>query len=174
MKLLFRNWMIITGLVAVLGAYSAVQAAQPSKGDRAPALDIRDLDGKRLVLSDELKKGPVFVSFWATWCAPCREEFPLISDLAKKYQKQGVTFVSVAVKDRPDPIRRFVNQQKPAQRVAHDADDKAFNAWDLRAVPANFLVGRDGRIAGFYDTFDKRDLPAIEADIKRTLRAYGR
>lgn len=173
-KLLFRSWMIIIGLAAILGAFAAVQAAQPSKGDRAPALDIRDLDGKRLVLSEELKKGPVFISFWATWCAPCREEFPLVSAMAKKFQKQGVIFVSVAVQDRPDPIKRFVTQQKPVQRVAHDADDKAFNAWDLRSVPANFLVGKNGRVAGFYDTFDKSDIPAIEAEIKRALHAYGR
>lgn len=157
-----------------LAASTLTCAAQPKKGQTAPALEVKDLNGRIFSLKEELKRGPVFVSFWATWCQPCREEFPLVSRLAREWQPKGVRFISVAVWDREDAVRRFVREQKPAQRVAVDQNRKAYNDWDLDAVPASFLVGRDGKIAAFYDLFDAKDLPAIGADIRRALRAYGR
>ncbi len=161
-------------LGAILAGGAALGAAQPKRGQNAPPLEVRDLNGRTFSLKEELKNGPVFVSFWATWCQPCREEFPLVSRLAREWQPKGVRFISVAIRDREDAVRRFVAQQRPAQQVALDRDNKAFRDWDLDAVPASFLVGRDGRVVAFYDLFDAKDLPAISADIRRALRAYGR
>lgn len=166
--------MVVLALGIALAVGTLACAAQPKKGQAAPALEVKDLNGKAFSLKEELKRGPVFVSFWATWCQPCREEFPLVSRLAREWQPKGVRFISVAVWDREDAVRRFVREQKPAQRVAVDQNKKVYNDWDLDAVPASFLVGRDGKIAAFYDLFDAKDLPAIGADIRRALRAYGR
>ncbi|BCW98927.1 MAG: thiol-disulfide oxidoreductase ResA [Armatimonadota bacterium] len=167
-----RTAVLAVGIVLTAGALTS--AAQPKKGHNAPALEVKDLNGKAFSLKEELKRGPVFVSFWATWCQPCREEFPLVSRLAREWQPKGVRFISVAVWDREDAVRRFVREQKPVQRVAVDQNKKAYNDWDLDAVPASFLVGRDGKIAAFYDVFEATDLPAIGADIRRALRAYGK
>lgn len=164
----------LAAIAAALLCPAPLCAAQPKKGQNAPALELKDLNGRSFSLKEELKKGPVFVSFWATWCQPCREEFPLVSRLAREWQPKGVGFISVAIQDREDAVRRFVREQKPSQRVAVDQNRKAYNAWDLDAVPASFLVGRDGRIAAFYDLFEAKDLPAIAADIRRALGAYGR
>lgn len=162
-------------LAAATFALVAVSVgAQPSVGGRAPVLKVKELGGSTFWLASELRKGPVFVSFWATWCPPCREEFPLVSKLARQWQPKGVRFISVAIKDNGVAVKQFVRQQKPAQRVGVDLGDGAYNAWDLRAVPASFLVGKGGRIVGFYDQFDKRDIPAISADFQKALKAYSR
>lgn len=160
--------------VAALLLGVAVVFAQPSRGSKTPALEIRDTAGKAFSLKEELKKGPVFVSFWGSWCAPCRDEFPLVSRMAKSWQPKGVAFVSVAVWDKDSQVRSFIRKNKPAQRVAVDVNKKVFTAWDLDAVPANFLIGRDGKVLAFYDQFETSDIPAIEKDLKQALKAYGK
>jgi cytochrome c-type biogenesis protein len=72
----------------------------------APALTVRDLTGKSLSLRS-LRGRPVIVNFWATWCDPCREELPLLSDATRRHSSDGVALVAIDYEESPDAVRRF-------------------------------------------------------------------
>lgn len=158
--------------VALAAGMILPAASAPDIGAKAPALKIKDLSGKPFDLQDAARKGPVFVNFWSTWCAPCKAEFPLVSRLAARWQKQGMSFIGIAIKDKAQAVRKFAEERKPSQRIALDASDAVFNGWDLDFVPASFLVGKGGKVVAFYDQFDASDLSAIEKDFRKALEAY--
>jgi len=67
-----------------------------------------DLEGRERVLG-EWKGQVLVVNFWATWCAPCREEIPLFVAMEDKYRARGLQIVGLAI-DRPDPVRAFARE----------------------------------------------------------------
>jgi peroxiredoxin len=131
-----------------LGAIvSAPRAADLSlwTGGPPPMLELKDLDGRLHRLSD-YRGRVVLINFWATWCAPCRDEMPSIQELKRKLS--GRPFVVLAVNlDEPESrIRNFLTQVKVDFTVLLDPDRQVAKAWQARVLPASFVIGPDGRI----------------------------
>jgi peroxiredoxin len=118
---------------------------KPWRGGPAPAFELTDLDNRPHRLGDYRGK-VVLVNFWATWCAPCRDEMPSIQELKRKLA--GRPFVVLAVNlDEPESrIRKFLTEVKVDFPVLLDPERKVAKAWDARILPASFVVGADGRI----------------------------
>ena len=91
-------------------------------------------------------KGKVsVVNVWASWCVPCHEEAPLLTELAKDARLQ---LVGINYKDAPDNARRFLGRYgNPFKIVGVDGNGRASIEWGVYGVPETFVVGRDGRIA---------------------------
>lgn len=89
-----KSWFSITILLLLLAAAPLAMAAKP-----VPDLKLSDLNGQRQKLSS-LRGNVVVVSFWATWCGPCREELPRLSKLSESYSGKPVRFVAVSI-DEP-------------------------------------------------------------------------
>jgi cytochrome c biogenesis protein CcmG/thiol:disulfide interchange protein DsbE len=91
-------------------------------------------------------KGAVtVVNVWASWCEPCRDEAPLLMQLAKdsRFRLIGINY-----KDQPDNARRFLGRYgNPFASAGADADGRAAIEWGVYGVPETFVVGKDGRIA---------------------------
>jgi cytochrome c biogenesis protein CcmG/thiol:disulfide interchange protein DsbE len=85
------------------------------------------------------------VNVWASWCVPCHEEAPLLTDLGKDKRLQ---LVGINYKDAPDNARRFLGRYgNPFGIVGVDGNGRAAIEWGVYGVPETFIVGRDGRIA---------------------------
>lgn len=85
------------------------------------------------------------VNVWASWCAPCRNEAPLLLQLA---QDARIRIVGINYKDRPENARRFLGAfGNPFAAVGADEDGRLSFEWGVYGVPETFVVGRDGRIA---------------------------
>lgn len=114
-------------------------------GGPAPALALKDLEGRTHRLADYRGK-VVLINFWATWCAPCRDEMPSIQRL--KNQLSGKPFVVLAVNlDEPESrIRKFLTQMKLDFPILLDPERKTARAWQARILPASYVLGPDGRI----------------------------
>jgi cytochrome c biogenesis protein CcmG/thiol:disulfide interchange protein DsbE len=97
-------------------------------------------------LDPALFKGKVsVVNVWASWCVPCHDEAPLLTDLAndKRLQLVGINY-----KDAPDNARRFLGRYgNPFGIVGVDGNGRASIEWGVYGVPETFIVGRDGIIA---------------------------
>src|SRR3989304_6135707 len=97
-------------------------------------------------IAPDLFPGKVtLVNIWASWCGPCREEAPLLDQLAldKRIQIVGLNY-----KDLPDNARRFLGRYgNPFVAVGADSTGRASIEWGVYGVPETFIVGRDGRIA---------------------------
>jgi cytochrome c biogenesis protein CcmG/thiol:disulfide interchange protein DsbE len=85
------------------------------------------------------------VNVWASWCVPCHEEAPLLTELGKDKRLQ---LVGINYKDAADNARRFLGRYgNPFGIVGVDANGRGAIEWGVYGVPETFLVGRDGRIA---------------------------
>jgi cytochrome c biogenesis protein CcmG/thiol:disulfide interchange protein DsbE len=90
-------------------------------------------------------KGKVsIVNVWASWCVPCHEEAPLLTELAKDKRLQ---IVGINYKDEPDNARRFLGRYgNPFGMVGVDGNGRAAIEWGVYGVPETFVVGREGTI----------------------------
>jgi thiol-disulfide isomerase/thioredoxin len=139
---------------------NARQAAKPgtaaSSSSMPKELTLIDLDGYRKLVAAHHGK-PLLVTFWATWCEPCRDEYPLVNQLAKQYTPQGLDVVGVDMDDDAalTLIRHFLEKNQPVfpnVRKKMGREDAFVNGVDPRwhdVMPANFFYTADGQIAGF-------------------------
>lgn len=140
------GWLRDLAVLVVGGAavwFGAGWLRAPSLPDAAPALAGVALDGTEVDLT-ALRGKTVVVNFWATWCPPCRAEMPMLVEYAAEHPDTPVVFV--AMDDRVDPVRAYVDQQRiPAARVLH-ADRALRSAWDVSTLPTTVVVGPDGEV----------------------------
>lgn len=87
---------------------------------------------------EALRGKAVLVNFWATWCEPCRTEMPALVSLAES--EPGLELVTVAVADRIDDVRRFLDDHLVDPLVVQDPEQVAARAWDVRYLPTTLLL----------------------------------
>ena len=141
---------------------SPVAAGQP-----APALRLADDDGKLIDLAQHRGK-VVLVNFWATWCPPCRKEFPSLGRVRKLFKPAEFEVLAVNVGEEPDAVFSFTGVADFP--VLFDRDSKAMAAWSVRGLPATFLVDRQGRQAYRATGGREFDAPEIVTTIKQLLK----
>lgn len=90
------------------------------------------------------------INFWATWCAPCREEIPMFVRLQEKYRGQGLQFVGIAI-DQPDKVRSFASEfaiNYPILMGGIETVELSRQAGNrIGALPFTLIIDRDGKIA---------------------------
>ncbi|WP_017966187.1 DsbE family thiol:disulfide interchange protein [Rhizobium leguminosarum] len=137
-------------------------------GTKAPGLNLPPLDGANLpALTDAAIKGKLtLVNVFASWCLPCREEHPILKELAKDGR---LNIVAINYKDQSDNALRFLGELgNPYQAIGIDPNGKAAIDWGVYGIPESYLVGPDGtilykRVGPFDDISLKEGLfPAIE------------
>jgi cytochrome c biogenesis protein CcmG/thiol:disulfide interchange protein DsbE len=140
---------------------------RPSRGDPAPDLALRTLTGDEFRLSD-LRGRPVVVNFWASWCHPCREEFPLLAAARAAHRHQGLVIVGVDYRDIRSDARAFARQQGARWTLLSDPDGVAADVYGIRSVPQTFFVRPDGTIASrLYGVLDQGTL---DRELDKILR----
>lgn len=136
----------------------------------APGIVVETLDGEAVDLS-AFKGKVVVLDFWASWCKPCVEMMPSLQKIHDAYADRGVTVVGVSIdegKDRVKKIRKFVEKVGVTYPIYSDArPTPAWHTFKVKAIPALFLIDREGRIvAQWLGTVDHG---ALEAEIKKNL-----
>ena len=124
---------------------SVVTIGSPLVGKPAPALVGTTLDGAAFDLAAH-KGSPVLVNFWASWCGPCREEFPLLEDAATRHADEGLVVVGALYKDDADPARTFVAEQGATWPTVADPERAIGAAWKVLGPPQTFFIDREGII----------------------------
>jgi thiol-disulfide isomerase/thioredoxin len=114
-------------------------------GGPPPPLALKDLDGRVHRLAD-YRGRVILVNFWATWCAPCRDEMPSIQQLKQKLSGRPFTVLAVNLDEPEARIRSFLAGVKVDFAILLDPEGKATREWGARVLPASFVVGPEGRI----------------------------
>jgi thiol-disulfide isomerase/thioredoxin len=158
-KLVFPT--IAVGLL--LMALSTVQAEdKPLSGnDPAPALSVAKwVKGEPVKLEDGKGKNIYVVEFWATWCPPCRESIPHLTQLQKKYKDANVVVVGVTDEDE-ETVAPFLKKMgdKMDYHVALDKDGETYKAFEAIApipgIPTAFVINKDGKVVWHGHPMDK-------------------
>jgi peroxiredoxin len=122
-------------------------------GTKAPDFKVQDLAGKEFHLASCQGKDAVLLFFWSFFCGPCREEMPMISQMAREYQGKELQVVGVNLDGREmkKAIDKFVVSEKIGFRIVFDElSDDAFRVADpygVAGTPALFLIDKQGVIA---------------------------
>ena len=132
----------------VIGVTLAVAAPGGSTDAPRAVLVLKDASGERVRLSDYRGK-VVVLNFWATWCAPCRDEIPMLVDMEREYRSRGVVFIGASLDEEstsrqiPDYVARY-GVKYPVWYGAGrgDLDRLGFD----QAVPATAFLDQEGRI----------------------------
>ena len=131
-------------LAAALPAARAQNVSKPWPAGRAlPPLAATDLNGKAWDLS-ALRGRAVLINFWATWCAPCKEEMPTLQTLAE-LEGERLAVLAVNVREPLPRVRRYVQSSGLSLTVLPDPKGAITQAWGIKVFPTTVLVDASGR-----------------------------
>jgi thiol-disulfide isomerase/thioredoxin len=143
---------------------AGVQAGAP-----APELAART-DAGPVSLAD-WRGRVVWLDFWASWCAPCRQSFPWMDAMQARYGERGLQVVAINVDARPEPARRFLADTPARFVVAFDAAGETPRRYAIRAMPTSVLIGADGTVLATHSGFRDTDREPLEATLRAALDA---
>ncbi|HJV84188.1 MAG TPA: redoxin domain-containing protein [Noviherbaspirillum sp.] len=114
-------------------------------GTPTPSLALRDPDGREWKLQD-LRGKVIVLNFWASWCAPCVDEIPLLNELAGDSSLAGkVAVLGVNFKESASTIQRFSHEHQFGYPILLDKSGDAFKKWTSGVLPTTVLIDRNGR-----------------------------
>ena len=136
---------LLLAVVLVVGVAGGAGLLTPALrvGDRAPEFALADLNGEPVRLADYVGR-PVLVNFWASWCLPCREEFPILAEALEAHAGIGLAVIGIVYRDRSEAARAFGDQLGATWPLVMDPGERVARAYGVFGPPESWLVGPDG------------------------------
>jgi thiol-disulfide isomerase/thioredoxin len=134
-------------------------------GQAAPALKLPLVGGGEQDLAS-YRGRPVLLSFWATWCEPCRAEMPVFERAQQQYRDQGLVVLGVNFQERDPEIVAFLSEIGVTFPSLVDQTGEVSRQWRATGLPTTFLIDRQGiirdvRVGAFTDTMLQDRLPKV-------------
>jgi thiol-disulfide isomerase/thioredoxin len=143
MRLLNARFPAILFAAVLLAVLPRVGAAAIKVGDAFPDLATYKLEGK---LPDSLKDKVVMIDFWASWCEPCKDSFPAMEDIHKRYGPKGLVVIAINVDENRADMEAFLKQNRATFTLVRDASQKLVEKAGIATMPGSFLIDREGRV----------------------------
>ena len=157
----------IAGLAALLFAlplFGAVDTNSP-----APDFTLNGQSGKPVAL-DQFKGQVVMLNFWASWCGPCRQEFPLLDDIYKKYNKLGFIMIGVNVEPDSKAANDWLKQTPVSFPILYDTDSKVSKLYGVAGMPSTVIVDRKGTVRMIHRGYKPGDEQEYLSNIRALVR----
>jgi thiol-disulfide isomerase/thioredoxin len=137
------------GTLIALFLCSAVQAAD---------LDLMPYRGK-----------VVYVDFWASWCAPCKQSFPWLDNLVREYASQNFVVIGINVDKDRDRAERFLNVTPANFPIVYDPNGELATAYKVTGMPSGVLIDRAGHVRFQHAGFSEKQQGLYEEQLKALL-----
>ena len=130
--------------------FGATPASSPIVIGGSPLLDrpappvALNTDGGQTISLASLRGQPVIVNFWASWCIPCKQEFPLFAAARHRYRGEGLEILGVVYKDTPASARAFMTDEQANWPMLLDPTGAVAAAYGVHLVPQSYFVDRAG------------------------------
>ena len=146
---------VVAGLLVVLGWRLSHQgnggvarAVAHGKRPIAPDFELPKLDATGKVSLASLRGKIVVLNFWASWCAPCKQEAPRFESASKRYASRGVVVLGIDVQDFSGDAKRFAHRYAITYQLLHDGSGKTLGPYGVSLLPETFVIDRSGRVLG--------------------------
>lgn len=164
--LLKRTILCVAAVLAL--SVSGIASSTVVEG-KAPDFTLKSMQGGNLKLSEH-RGEVVMINFWASWCAPCRQEMPILNDLYLRYRDMGFTLLGVNVEEEIDGAKKMMTDLKVVFPVLFDTTNEVSKMYKVEAMPSTILVDRDGNMRYLHRGY----LPGYEEDYERQVRELMR
>ncbi len=158
-------------IIAIVAALLGGVASAMKVGDVAPDFARADLNGKQVRLADRRGK-LVLLNFWASWCAPCREEMPTFSRWQRNFQAKGLQVIGISMDDDVTEVKKFLAQYPVSYPIVMGDAKLAEHFGGVLGLPLSYLIDAQGRVVARYQ--GEADLAKLEAKITALLARPGK
>ena len=175
-----RRALAVFAMVALAVPLAASVHAADKEKKKRPALEVgsvpfdelgKDLGGNKTLISDHRGK-VVIVSFWASWCGPCKKELPVLASVAKKVGPEHLKIIAINFRDEPKPFKYVVDVLKEYPiTILRDSAGRTAKRYDVEAIPRMIVIGRDGKVAADHTGYGEDMIPEFVAQLNALLLA---
>lgn len=151
-------------LLATLGF-----TAMTAHAEMAPDFTLKSESGENIRLEEQRGK-VVMINFWASWCAPCRKEMPLLDDLYDRYKDAGFTLFGVNVEQNPEAAKEFLENVGVSFPILYDPESNVSRTYQVSAMPTTVMVDRDGKVRYVNRGYKEGDEEKYRKQIRELIR----
>jgi thiol-disulfide isomerase/thioredoxin len=139
-------------------------------GDPLPDLSTLGLEGSIPDIRDKV----VHLDFWASWCVPCKQSFPILDVLHKSYASKGYLLIGICMDEKKADMDRFLKRNPISFPILRDAQEKLANQLKPLGMPTSYFVAPDGRLHSVHPKFEgdttRRAYIAIIEDLLKSVK----
>jgi thiol-disulfide isomerase/thioredoxin len=157
--------------VCMVSAHAA-HVAEPQVGEVPPNFSAKNaVTGEPIELAAYMGQ-VVIVTFWATWCAPCREELPILENLQRKLPPEALRVIAISFHETPGAFKA-IKKDAADWKIAliEDVSAKISRAYDIQAIPHMFIIGRDGKVAAVRVGYGQASVDELVKIVNAVLKA---
>ncbi len=154
-------------LISIL--FGTLINAESLKETTLPNLTFKLMDGEQISLDELLIEGPVYIDFWATWCAPCKKVMIHLERFQQKYSKHGFNILAVST-DSPkslSKVKSYIRSKKYSFFVALDPNQQIAQKLNATLLPTSLLINQNREIVWFHQGY----IPGDEVEIEKQILA---
>ncbi|MDQ2076632.1 TlpA disulfide reductase family protein [Marinimicrobium sp. ABcell2] len=149
--------------------FLAIFLAAGAHAEPAPDFTLKTDSGENLRLAEQRGK-VVMINFWASWCAPCREEMPILDELYQRYERAGFTLFGVNVEQDNRAAKRFLEDVGVSFPILYDPTSEVSRKYQVSAMPTTVMVDRDGQVRYVNRGYRPGDEEKYRAQIRELIR----
>jgi cytochrome c biogenesis protein CcmG, thiol:disulfide interchange protein DsbE len=138
---------------------------EAGKRPHAPVFTLEHLDTKQEISLASLRGKVVVLNFWASWCAPCKDEASVLEEAWQQWRSRDVVVVGVDVQDFDVDAGRFVDRYDITYPILRDRQNWTWGHYGLKGLPETWFVAKDGRLVG-----ERIEGPVTREDLERNIR----
>ena len=136
-----------------------------------PTLSLKTLDGKAFELNQKFSKNKLtVVSFWATWCSPCKKELDAMSSHYSEWQKKGIEVIAVTIDDiqQVNKVKPMVQQKCWSYTILSDVNKDSLKKLGFQSIPQTFVIDANGQILYTHSGYT----PGDEHELEKKLLSF--
>ena len=156
---------IMTTLTLLLSLMIAGSALALDVGSTAPDFTLKSRSGENIKLSEQ-RGDVVMINFWASWCAPCRQEMPLLEELHDRYADLGFTLLGVNVEEDSSAALDLLKEIPVTFPVLFDSRNDVSKRYNVVAMPTTVILDRDGNVRYVHKGY----LPGYEDEYRKQIK----